>query len=531
MASHFCFSVRFLGAAFHGRVDGDAREWPPSPMRLFQALVATAARSEGGRVRGAAKSALEWLESRSESPVVIAPANQAATSYQLSVPNNALDVVARAWVRGNYSNSGDANPAVHRTMKLVAGSVLDGEATHYLWTLPEPIDDEVLSHAEVLSRMAGSIVALGWGLDLVVGHAEILLDEAVEQLQGERWLPSDIEGQNMLRVPVRGSLKNAVDRHERFVQRLTKDGLVPPPPLTAFRRVEYRQATNVVPRQVAVFSLLEVDGSRLRPFDPARSGLTVAGMTRSAVKSSALRSGWPDAKIAEFLLGHGELHGAESHKAVGPHRFAYLPLPSIETRSPSGVWAGSIRRVLLSVPAGGCEEEIAWARRALSGEELREENTGKVKALLSMIPENQGVVQRYLGEAAEWATVTPVVLPGYDDPRHYRRRLEQKIDAEEQRDLIRRLESRIEGLLRKAILQAGYSEQLANSAELDWRKTGFWPGVDLADRYGVPDHLKRFPRYHVKVSWRNAQGESIKIRGPICLGGGRYYGVGLFARL
>jgi hypothetical protein len=24
--------------------------------------------------------------------------------------------------------------------------------------------------------------------------------------------------------------------------------------------------------------------------------------------------------------------------------------------------------------------------------------------------------------------------------------------------------------------------------ELEWRKVGFWPGTDLADRYGVPDH-------------------------------------------
>jgi CRISPR-associated protein Csb2 len=51
----------------------------------------------------------------------------------------------------------------------------------------------------------------------------------------------------------------------------------------------------------------------------------------------------------------------------------------------------------------------------------------------------------------------------------------------------------------------------------------------LAERYGVPDHLKRFPRLHVMIQWRDAQGNPIQIAGPICIGGGRFYGLGLFA--
>lgn len=89
---------------------------------------------------------------------------------------------------------------------------------------------------------------------------------------------------------------------------------------------------------------------------------------------------------------------------------------------------------------------------------------------------------------------------------------------------------RIEGLLRKAITQAGFSQELADHAELEWRNVGFWPGADLADRYGVPDHLKRFPRFHVRVHWRNAHERPAQVAGPICLGGGRFYGLGLFAR-
>jgi CRISPR-associated protein Csb2 len=183
---------------------------------------------------------------------------------------------------------------------------------------------------------------------------------------------------------------------------------------------------------------------------------------------------------------------------------------------------------MLSAFAAGCDEEIAWARRTLSGEELVNQDRKRV-AILSLIPVNERVVRCYTQTAAEWATVTPVVLPGYDDPRHYRRRMRTAIAALEQKELLGRLDDRIDGLLRKAIVQAGFSELLAEHAQIEWRKVGFWPGTDLAERYGVPDHLKRFPRLHVKIHWRDADGNRVQVPGPICLGGGRFYGVGLFA--
>jgi CRISPR-associated protein Csb2 len=40
MPSYLCLSAIFLDAEFHGRRDGGEPEWPPSPLRLFQALVA-----------------------------------------------------------------------------------------------------------------------------------------------------------------------------------------------------------------------------------------------------------------------------------------------------------------------------------------------------------------------------------------------------------------------------------------------------------------------------------------------------------
>ena len=96
MASHFCLSVRFLDTVYHGQGDAGQREWPPSPLRLYQALVAAAARRNGGEPAPAARSALEWMQTLPP-PVVVAPPYRDGNPYRLSVPNNSMDIVARAW--------------------------------------------------------------------------------------------------------------------------------------------------------------------------------------------------------------------------------------------------------------------------------------------------------------------------------------------------------------------------------------------------------------------------------------------------
>lgn len=119
MPHYLTLSVTFLDPTYHGRRTGGEPEWPPSPLRLFQALVAAAAARWGEHQRlDTPVAAFEWLESL-PAPAIVAPPSDAGSPYRLSVPNNAMDLVARAWQRGNYSNQGDASPATHRAMKTV----------------------------------------------------------------------------------------------------------------------------------------------------------------------------------------------------------------------------------------------------------------------------------------------------------------------------------------------------------------------------------------------------------------------------
>jgi CRISPR-associated protein Csb2 len=208
-------------------------------------------------------------------------------------------------------------------------------------------------------------------------------------------------------------------------------------------------------------------------------------------------------------------------------------LPSIEMREGNKCVVGSIRRVLVTARGNLSQQKFRRFSQRLEGQELTDEKSQEAAALILRQADNDGAIRPYFEESATWATVTPVILPGYDDPRKLRQRLNTNtapsLTAEGKTEILRKLDQRIELLLRKAIRQAGFSEAMAQHAELDWRGSGFWPGTELASRYAVPEQHRRYRRMHVRITWRSSDGEAIKIHGPLCIGGGKHSGLGLFA--
>ena len=532
--SYFCITVRWFDDRYHGK-DGQGRpEWPPSPLRLFQALVAAAYRKNAKT--DSFLPSFRWLQSdEMPPPIIIAPPAQAGQPFNRFVPNNDSDAPGMLDRQKRLATKG-----VHPTL------LLEQLPIHYAWRLRIPLANEARECAKKLSEIAQDVVAFGWGVDMATASGSILSETQFQKLLGDRWLPNENLSGVRRRVPCHNTLEALIERHDLFVNRLrncenTRQAesfqtgyLSDLPPLneSSFRVVGYCRAYDAVRRPIAAFSLLKTDASGFRDFDPPRRSRTVAGLTRHVAQSVAKDAGWPDAKIKTFILGHGESPEGAGHTPVeGSRRFAYLPLPSIEPRGSGrpGV-VGRIRRVLVTSFAEDCESEIGWARRALSNQVLVEENAKEPVALLSLIPETDSVVRNYTQRSSFWVTVTPVVLPGYDDPDHLRRRAKNdKLAPDQQRRILDRLSNRIDGLLRKAIRQAGFSDELAQRAEIEWRSAGFLPGTDLASRYGVPDYLKRFPRLHVRIAWRDMYSRPVEIPGPICIGGGRYFGLGLFA--
>jgi CRISPR-associated protein Csb2 len=199
-----------------------------------------------------------------------------------------------------------------------------------------------------------------------------------------------------------------------------------------------------------------------------------------------------------------------------------VPVPSIERRGNGAETIGAVRRVMVFSTDKRTSDTV-WAERVLGGMDLVDEKTGEVQAVLAATSRNDRVLKRYVSESSTWATVTPMLLPGYDDPGGLRKKLHNSRSGEEQRALLERLMKRREALVRKALRHGGLGDELAFSAKVETRTTGFFAGIEKASRYAVPSHLATSPRLHVKLTW------PVKIAGPLCIGRGRFSGLGLFA--
>lgn len=498
MADYLCISIRFLDSRFHGRSDTGQPEWPPSPLRLFQALVAAAAaRWNQRRTLSHAQHALRWL-AQLPPPYIAAPEPQHLRPYYLSVPNNAMDLVAKAWSRGVYSGAGDANPATHRTMKKVQPLLLPENAfLSYLWPLSPDQAEQCHQHLPTLDATARSLVALGWGIDLAAACASCLDAQRAAELQRSAllWQPVISGGSVQLRVPAPGTLDELTRRHHDFLQRLHDTSLSTLQHLHAFHLVPYRCSSIPAPRPYVPFRLRHPIEDRNAYFHLRRAN-HVAAMARHAVALLAQRQGKKSDWIDRYVHGH------RSPEDDSQPRFSYLPLPSLERRGPQGVHLGGIRRLLIAELIDSPNSHVDWLRYALPGTFLTDDKTHSRQALLIPLAQNDWVLQRYLGPAYHWATVTPVVLPGSDDGKP----------------------AKTLKLFTKALHHAGIDPELLADEPI-FQPFSFWPSGEPALSYHRPDYLRRgyWSVYHVCLRWK------VNFPGPLALGAGRHCGLGIFA--
>lgn len=494
MSSYLGISIRFLDATFHGRMDAGEPEWPPSPLRLFQALVAAAAARtrDSQQFPPACAPAFEFLQTRA-APTIITPREHVGTPFRIAVPNNDLDTLAKAWARNNQPRKGAAEL---KTMKTIRPVHLRGDnSLHYLFPI-DTSDPEFNSHRDTLIDAARSITHLGWGVDMVAGNAAVLSDEEAINLPGERWQPTQKASANGLRVPIHGTLKDLAAKHSAFLNRLSQDGFNPVPPLSAFRVVAYRRATDPSPRPFAAFRLQHPVEDRAAVFSMTHAN-HVAAMTRNALARIAREQGRNIDWIDRYVHGHRQ------EKEPSLPRFSYLPLPSIQRRGERACVLGAIRRVLIAEPADSADSHGAWVRQMLPGAFLIDEKTSRRAAMLTPLTAGDWVLQQHTARADTWATVTPIVLPGSDDGKF----------------------AKAEKLFFKALRHAGHGPDAL--AEWDFRNVSFWPGGEPALRFHRPDYLKKgsWSMYHMRLRWKQP------IQGPLALGAGRHCGLGILAKL
>lgn len=476
MSDALTITARFLQPYSHGRGEDGSAEWPPSPLRLFQALVAPAlgfSPDEDHRRR--AIEALRWLERRAP-PEIIAPPAASTAGYRLFVPDNVGDRVARSWASGRPADIADYR--TEKDVQPVRLAANDDCAVHYVFRDV----DGLPPHFEILRAMARRMTHLGWGVDLIVGDAAA----GPVETAGERWIPGR-GGHRSLRCPVPGTLAMLEQKHEQFLTRIEGDRFRPVAPLTAFCAWPYARPKDPLRRPVAAFRLLNPrnPGKRLW-LDPRRHARSVAAWLRHAVDE--VSTGWPFGSNSLVVHGHAE-DDATAYRA----RFSYLPLPSI---TPMGTeW---ISRVLV-LGAPGLEPQLDWIRHRLAGMEVSWD--GQPRVIFEPLPAGDRVLGQYDKAAACWSTVTPVVLPGYHDGS----------------------QRKTERLLLKAFAQAGFEADLIDAIrDLEWNNTGFRRGVQRAGDYLRPDKVQG-PLLHVRVRF------GCDVAGPFAIGSGRHRGLGVFA--
>jgi CRISPR-associated protein Csb2 len=503
MALKFTFLSPF--PEYHGQNDNGDQEWPPSPLRAFQALVDAVASLQNADATTRPMVDRLRVLSNCASPAIVGSPAICAKSFRLSVPNNDLDACAKLWVRGREPVK-PHRPQDLRTMKKVSSVLLkplpgDGANVWYLYKIGER-NDFLDSDLRLFKTVARSVTHLGWGIDMVAADAEILDDVQVAALPGERWNPSPDSSGVALRVPTNGTLDALHERHTAFLNRLSADGFTPVPPLTAFKTVYYRRPTDPLKRPYACFQLLTPDGNQFR--SPQEKLIHIHGMVRHLAIQTMARTrpdDTPDDWVETYVRG-------KVGKPDRPHRqFSYLPLPSIGHAHVDP----SIRRVLIVAPVGD-RQWLDFLSVRLLGQQLRPDPaypslSGPAPILAP--PQPSPMLQnRYLGSSDVWASVTPVILPGHDDNNPVK----------------------TQKLLTKCLIQAG----IEVPCTFEWRSQSWFPrscSAHKTDRGGRPQgyfrpkHLLHQPAMHVRITFAN----QYRFNGPLAIGAGRHCGLGVFA--
>lgn len=488
--AHLCISVKFLSPWYHGN-PRECANFPPSPARLFQAMTQAAHMGKNRLVLEEFKEALQWLETL-EPPLIICPPHRIGPSFFRYVPSNDWDCkeLYKAWNTGKEPFPFGIHPSYlpspreshlrkrhYQPQPCVPTQLLSEDPEiHYLWKLKES-----KGKAGKICQLAKEVVALGWGTDLVVVDAKIISDEEIGKLKGIRYLPSK-EGETRLDVPVPGFLSKLLKKFEDESSaraKAKKEGWKRIPLQRTYQL--YRSEDEFVgPLHLWVgFRLTTSDGETPKGFSPQR-WKEIVGWVRHAM-AEAFRETEDEEWINSKILGHNE---------SGSHPY-FLPIPSVGHPHSDGF----VRRIIIAwEPSLNLKEE--GVRRKLEGRELVSEEK-EVKALLQF--EEEGY-DKFVAKGKEWTTISPVILHGFD----YRHGKFSPIKCH--------------NLILQAFSNSGYEEE--NIESIEFQKGPLVPGTLHVAGYSVPNHLEKYPRYHIRVRFRKP------VKGPTLVGIGRHYGLG-----
>ncbi len=488
MTHALLLSVRFYDGRYHG-----AGDWPPAPARLFQALVAGAAR--GINLADEDKAALEWLETL-KAPIIAAPAAHAGQAFRNYVPNNDLDKFG-----------GDPRRISEiRTPKTIRPHIFDAEIPLlFSWTFDSGASNE--DHARTICQIAERLYQLGRGVDMTWAWAEFLNADEIEtrfvRHGGVVYRPSEGGSGKALLCPGKGSLASLKERYDANRTRFTyveqgrrTQQLFSQPPKPRFSKVTYD-----TPSQYVLFEIRTATES----FVPWPSAATAALVVHLRDKAAG--------RLKNALLGEARkidrvLIGREATEADKTARVRIVPLPSIGHSHADR----AIRRVLIEIPPN-CPlraDDVAWA---FSGLEESDPETGEMRWNLVRTGE-RGMLDHYgAGDSEQndfrvWRTVTPAALPVMRTGRGTAGARRVAGEAKAARAVM------------QALRHVGVAEPVES---IHVQREPFDHNGARAEAFSMPERFMARGLHHVEITFAQA------VRGPLVIGNGRYLGLGLMA--
>ena len=487
MAQSLLIAVRFSEGRYHGQGDafngGDG--WPPSPARLFQALVAGAA--HGALLQEEDECALKWLEQLAP-PRIAAPAARRGRSVRLFVPNNDLDSVG-----------GDpARVSEIRVGKTWRPCFFDSsEPVLYAWEFQSGG-----AQANRICAIASRLCQLGRGVDMAWASGQVIgtakADALLDAHAGTLRLPS---GPGAIATPVSGTLDSLIHRFRRKRTRLRIDGrgrnsriLFMQPPKALFAHTGYD-----TPARRLHFEL-RGPGGRFSAFPLASVTLLVAGLRTAATQRLQQAVPAKSSLFERLIDGRG----------AGPddlaQRLRLLPVPSVGTRHTDP----SIRRLAVEVPPD-CpvrSDDLKWAFAGLRPHHPR---AGEAWSGSLVSTDDSRMAARFMRPARVFRTVTPAAFPSARrrrlDPTH------RKGSEERARE-----ERRARGAAVQALRHAGIR---VHPVYIRVQREPLQPRGMRAESFGGHSRFSNHALWHVEIRFSEA------ISGPLVIGDGRFYGLGL----
>lgn len=489
MTDTLVVTVHLLGEAYNGTGD-----WPPAPSRLFQALVAGAAR--GRQIDDADRAVLLWLEGLPP-PRIAAPIAVPTPVPAAWVPNNDLDSIGEP--ADKIIRRGDkTGPAISfvRVAKRTERRRIEVPAPIlYVYAVETPPPSGVEDLAERLYR-------LGRGDDPAFASAELTTLAAAEERfvahPGVLHVPA---GTGAVPVPVVGTLASLEERQAKTLARFQIEGqglrartIFVQPPKAIFGRVGY----GTPPRRLA-FDINS--GDRFAPMPLRHAAVLVDGLRKAAARRLA-DDGAPDAE--RLIVGRG----ASADDLA--RRVTVVPVPSIGHAETDP----SIRRVEVHIPPQ-CplsEADVAWSFRGLVP---CDPQTGEVLGHGMLVAAtDRAMGERYDGPARRWRSITPLALAAS------RRRIPPdapavaaKPGAERQAE-----EDAAAAHVRVAVAQASIR---ACPAEVRVQREPFGRREDMAEAFAPGTRFDKHALWHTEVTFDRP------VAGPLLLGDGRFTGLGL----